>query len=101
MRSRDAGHKICESKGKRGQLGTVFQTEGPRAAEGHSGEKEQLRSFFEETSFVPFKAVIDGRQSLEVILTEVPWLQFVAGTTVGVLLEMRILQLLKDWSVHA
>ncbi|KAL9187008.1 hypothetical protein ACHAXT_010728 [Thalassiosira profunda] len=84
-----------------GSVGTVFQTEGPRAAEGRSGEKEQLRSFFEETSFVPFKAVIDGRQSLEVILTEVPWLQFVAGTTVGVLIEMRILQLLEDWSVHA
>ena len=86
-----------------GSVGTVFQTE----ARGHvkegvreeEQERTRLRFFFEKTSFVPFKAVFDGKQSLDDIVREVPWLQFFVGTIVGFYLEEKILQLLAEWSV--
>ena len=57
------------------------------------------RLFFEQTSFVPFKAVFDGKQSLDDIVREVPWLQFFVGIIFGFYLEEKILQLLAEWSV--
>lgn len=85
-----------------GSVGTVFQTESGGTKEG-LGEDEQertrLRSFFEQTSFIPFKAVFDGRQSFDDIIREAPWLQFFVGTIVGVYLEEKILQLLAERSV--
>ncbi len=85
-----------------GSVGTVFQTESRDAKEGVSEEEQErtrLRSFFEQTSFIPFKAVFDGRQSLDDIIREAPWLQFGAGTIGGIYLEEKILQLLAEWSV--
>ena len=82
-----------------GSVGTVFGTEQGRDNNNEDDERNQLKSFFEQTSFVPFKAVLDGRQSLEDIGREAPWLQFVAGTVLGLFAEERILQLLKEWSI--
>lgn len=85
-----------------GSVGTVFQTEARGyVKEGVSDEEQErtrLRLFFEQTSFVPFKAVFDGRQSLDDIVREVPWLQFFVGTIVGFYLEEKILLLLAEWS---
>jgi uncharacterized membrane protein len=78
-----------------GSVGTVFQTE---ARQEMSDERTQLRAFFANTSFVPFKAVFDGRQSLDDVLREVPWLQFVLGAIVGRFLELRLLNLLENWN---
>ena len=81
-----------------GSVGTVFGTEQGRDNDNDEDERNQLQSFFEQTSFVPFKAVLDGRQSLEDIGREAPWLQFVVGTVLGLFAEEKILQLLKEWS---
>lgn len=82
-----------------GSVGTVFQTESRDVKEGVSEEEQertQLRLFFEQTSFLPFKAVFDGRQSLDDIIREVPWVQFFVGTIVGFYLEEKILQVLAE-----
>ncbi|EJK67363.1 hypothetical protein THAOC_11614, partial [Thalassiosira oceanica] len=62
------------------------------------GESSRLQAFFEQTSFVPFKAVVDGRQKMDDIIREAPWLQLVAGTFLGFLLEENILGLIDDWT---
>lgn len=80
-----------------GSVGTVFQAE----TQGEMGERSQLNMFFEETSFIPFKAVLDGRQSLNDIYKETPWLQLAAGLLAGIFIEQNILQLLQEWSVAA
>lgn len=84
-----------------GSVGTVFQTESRDSKEGVSEEEQErtrLRSFFEQTSFIPFKAVFDGRQSLYDIIREAPWLQFFVGTIGGIYIEEKLLQLLGEWS---
>lgn len=87
-----------------GSVGTVFSTESsnPNLVDKIEGEDEeertQLRLFFEETSYLPFKAVIDGRQNLTDIVQEVPWLGFIAGTISGIFFEEKILQLLGEWA---
>lgn len=83
-----------------GSVGTVFQTERQqgRSEANAEGERMRLRLFFEETSFVPFNAVLDGRQRLDDILREGPWLQFVIGTILGVYIEREILFLVREWS---
>ena len=73
-----------------GSVGTVFR---PAAS---SAEGGRLIRFFEETSFVPFAAVFDGRQRLGDIVREVPWIAFVAGTMIGVKLEEAILTLISQ-----
>ena len=82
-----------------GSVGTVFGTEQGRDNNNDEGERNQLNLFFEQTSFLPFKAVFDGRQSLEDIGREAPWLQFVVGTILGFFAEENILQLLGEWSI--
>ncbi len=84
-----------------GSVGTVFQTEKQRQAEGEEGERTQLNMFFAETSFIPFKAVFDGRQSLDDIYMETPWLQLSAGLVGGIFIERNVLQLLREWSMGA
>ena len=76
-----------------GSVGTVFKP--TDSAE----EGQQLSSFFQETSFVPFKAVVDGRQNFDDVVAEVPWLGFVVGTGLGWLLEEKILQLLHNLTI--
>jgi len=82
-----------------GSVGTVFQTESRRTVGGEEEERTRLRLFFEETSFIPFKAVVDGKQSVDDIVKEFPWIQLLAGTVLGVIIEQRVLQLLGEWSV--
>jgi uncharacterized membrane protein len=84
-----------------GSVGTVFQTESREKIEGDEEERNQLRLFFEETSFIPFKAAVDGRQSLDDIAREFPWVQFVIGSILGVFIEEKILQLIEDLSMQA
>jgi uncharacterized membrane protein len=72
---------------KEGSVGTVFQ---PSDEEG-----EQLAEFFDETSCIPFAAVLDGRQSIASIFREVPWFAFFVGTGMGFYLEEIILRLLR------
>ena len=81
-----------------GSVGTVFRIDAreEQNEEEEREERERLRSFFEATSFIPFQAVFDGRQNFDDIIMEVPWLQFVAGTVAGVLIEEWFLHLLKD-----
>jgi uncharacterized membrane protein len=55
---------------------------------------DSLQDFYQSTSFVPFGAVWDGRQSMSDILEEVPWLGFAGGCVVGVYLEHMILTFL-------
>ncbi|KAL7467714.1 hypothetical protein ACHAXS_007949 [Conticribra weissflogii] len=75
-----------------GSVGTVFRVNGL------SDEKKQLSAFFEETSFVPFKAVFDGRQKIGDIVREVPWIQFFFGTFLGIYIEESVLRQLFTWS---
>ncbi|CAB9525339.1 NnrU protein [Seminavis robusta] len=64
-----------------GSVGTVFA---PGAT---------LQDFFDDTSFLPFGAVLDGRQSLSRIATEVPWWALGLGVVVGYNLQLVLL----DW----
>ena len=82
-----------------GSVGTTFKVESGQILEGREDERTQLRLFFEETSFIPFKAVVDGRQSLNDIAREVPWVQFIAGTILGVFIEEKIVKLLGELSM--
>lgn len=74
---------------REGSVGTVFATD---------DEGELLTQFFESTSFVPFGAVLDGRQSITDIVREFPWIPFLVGIGVGVWLEETILSLLQEWT---
>ena len=76
---------------KRDRLAPFFKP--AEAREEESLEKTQLRAFFADTSFVPFKAVLDGRQSFDDVIREAPWLQFIVGTIIGRLIELQTLQL--------
>ena len=55
--------------------------------EGKGGGGTQLKLFFEGTPFVPFKAVFDGRQDMNDIIVETPWLQLSAGFLAGLFIE--------------
>lgn len=80
-----------------GSVGTVFRIDsrGERDVNEEYEEREQLRRFFEATSFIPFQAVFDGRQCFKDIISEIPWLPFVAGTVAGVFVESWVLQVLQ------
>jgi len=73
-----------------GSVGTVFKP--TDSAE----EGQQLSGFFQVTSFLPFGAFLDGRQKLGDVAEELPWLEFIVGTSLGWLLEKRILQSLHE-----
>ena len=81
-----------------GSVGTVFQTEIPEQIDTEAGERTQLRKSFDETSFIPFEAVFDGRLRLNDICTETSWLQLFAETLAGILIEEYVLRLLHDRS---
>lgn len=72
-----------------GSVGTVF-----RPSSSDDGNK--LQSFFAETSFIPFGAVANGRQQLDAIVQEVPWLIFIFGTIAGTYLEEAILSIISN-----
>ena len=56
---------------KEGSVGTVFDPD------------ESLQSFFRETSFIPFQAVVESRQSMNDVAKEFPWLALLIGTAIG------------------
>lgn len=66
-----------------GSVGTVFRPD------------SELQDFFAATSFVPFQAVVDGRQSMQDAVKEVPWIAFLGGSLVGALIEDTLLKWLK------
>jgi len=68
-----------------GSVGTVFSS---------NEQKEALQAFFQSTSFVPFGAIVDGRQELSATLREVPWLAVVPASLVGYVIEEKMLQCL-------
>jgi len=70
---------------KEGSVGTVF-----RPSSSEVGMK--LDSFFANTSFVPFAAVLDGRQSMGGVLREFPLFPFIVGIPIGMLIEDTLLQ---------
>lgn len=67
-----------------GSVGTVFEP------------GTSLQDFFEETSFWPFGAVIDGRQSLSTVVREFPWLGLVVGTGIGYKMQGVLLEWLMN-----
>jgi NnrU protein len=68
---------------KEGSVGTVFLP-----------NESSLQEFFDATSFVPFGAVVDGRQKLGDVLREVPWLAVAMGGFVGYQIEEAMLHFL-------
>jgi uncharacterized membrane protein len=68
---------------KEGSVGTVFLP-----------DEGLLQEFFEATSFVPFGAVVDGRQNLGDVAREVPWPAVVIGGVVGYQIEEAMLHFL-------
>jgi uncharacterized membrane protein len=75
-----------------GSVGTTFLSNG-------SVRDEQqdllLQKFYQSTSFVPFAAIVDGRQSIQDTLTEVPWWSFLIAWPVGHVVEEAMVRLLK------
>jgi len=67
------------------QVGTVFST-------GEDGNNA-LAAFYRETSFVPFGAVIDGRQSLAEAWREIPKGGLIGGAVLGAAVEWATLVL--------
>ena len=69
---------------KEGSVGTVFTPE------------ESLQDFFEATSFLPFGAVLDGRQSISDIIKEVPWLALLLGIALGYEVQTQLIHWLSN-----
>lgn len=72
-----------------GSVGTVFAPDNASSTAGTN-----LQGFFETTSFVPFAAILDGRQSWKEAVEEFPLLAFVGGCVVGHALEDVVVDLL-------
>lgn len=68
-----------------GSIGTVFETS-------NADINSQLNAFYAQTSFVPFGALQDGRQSWSSLIKEFPILPFMASIPLAVLIENAFLQ---------
>ena len=82
-----------------GSVGTTFLTGGGEEEQEETrllqnSERQQLHSFYQQTSFLPFGAVWDGRQSGHVILQEFPLVPFVLAIPASWCLETLLLQFL-------
>lgn len=75
---------------KEGSVGTVMKLS-------TSDEGFTLQNFYEQTSFVPFGALIDGRQSVDVMVEEFPLIPFIVGIPVGAFIQSSILQFLSSY----
>lgn len=71
---------------KEGSVGTVMRTSNDTGV--------LLESFYTKTSFIPFAAVLDGRQSIGCLLKEFPIIPFIAGIPIGILIQNVLLELL-------
>jgi len=65
---------------REGSVGTVF-----RPAE--EDVRSRLEQFYASTSFVPFAAVVDGRQGMRDVVKEFPLVPFLAGFPIGMAIE--------------
>lgn len=74
---------------KEGSVGTVFKPDSEDIG-------MKLNTFFDNTSFVPFGALLDGRQSIHLMVKEFPYIPFVVGIPIGAVMEDSILQFLKS-----
>lgn len=71
---------------KEGSVGTVMRT---------SKDVEPiLQDFYRKTSFVPFAAVVDGRQSLYLVLKEFPIIPFIIAIPIGAFTQDILLEFL-------
>lgn len=57
------------------------------AAIGTVFARGDLTQFYETTSFVPFQALLDGRQSWNSCIAEISWLSLIVGVALGAALE--------------
>jgi len=74
---------------KEGSVGTVM-----RINTSNDDTGTLLETFYGKTSFVPFAAVVDGRQSMDLLLTEFPSIPFIVGIPIGAFIQDLILQLI-------
>jgi uncharacterized membrane protein len=65
-----------------GSVGTVFNPQ------------ESMQEFFGETSFIPFQALIESRQSMDSVLREVPWWALIVGTAIGYQMQQALVSFL-------
>lgn len=84
---------------KEGSVGTVFRPSETIIRQDSvqdtiGGEIRKLDSFYSETSFIPFAAVLDGRQSLATIARDFPIIPFLAGIPIGGYIEDQLLHAL-------
>jgi uncharacterized membrane protein len=56
--------------------------------------QESMQEFFRETSFIPFQALIESRQSMDSVLREVPWWALIVGTAVGYQMQQALVSFL-------
>jgi len=63
-----------------GSVGTVFETSS-------NATSTKLNVFYAQTSFAPFGALIDGRQSWSSLWKEFPLIPFIAGIPLALLIE--------------
>mmetsp|Transcript_4216 Transcript_4216/g.6043 ORF Transcript_4216/g.6043 Transcript_4216/m.6043 type:complete len:351 (+) Transcript_4216:2290-3342(+) len=71
---------------KEGSVGTVMRTSRDIGT--------SLENFYMNTSFIPFAAVADGRQSMNVLVKELPIIPLIVGIPIGILIQDKLLQLL-------
>ena len=81
-----------------GSVGTVFSPSSNQVDDGDGDGKgnSSLQRFFNETSFVPFQAVIDSKQSMTDVINEVPWWAVIGGTVVAYQIEKSFIMFLID-----
>jgi len=81
-----------------GSVGTVFSPSSNQDDDDGKGKgnSSSLQQFFDETSFVPFQAVIESKQSLTDVINEVPWWALVGGTVVAYQIEKSFIMFLVD-----
>lgn len=72
-----------------GSVGTTF------------GDFDRLQEFFDSTSFLPFGAVVRGKQSMEDILIEVPFVAFLLGLPIAYVVEIALIQWLSSTSCNS
>ena len=69
-----------------GSVGTVFDPD------------ESLQDFFRETSFVPFGAILDSRQSWQQTANEINWWALAAGIPVAFKIEEAFVSFLQSFA---
>ena len=83
-----------------GSVGTVFFGPGEgddataTATDGRTTIQTKLRSFYDETSFVPFRALLDGRQPWKSMIQEFPILPFLMAIPASFVIETIFLRFL-------